>query len=402
MKTKVKTRADFTVDTEPPASLRDIIIEEIAYTEHNGKSNNPLLVQSMDELMQQVCVHIEEQALQIYKSNEIWALKAWAYSNILKNTIASESTDSMVQELISPIVEFQQQSFDPLAHFRKRLERKSPRTKEAYLQCASKFVLKEGKKILYADEDIEDYQTYAMRRYKNDHTYYQEMRRLLQFLRSLPDGFRNRELPLGMPKSPKKSKLYRPIASLDDIETLIWVCVFENVSVDMVIRLIGATVYGRRRSELAEFEVHLNGANSSILFPTRKGGEESPHPIPQSLVPLFAVPIESWHPHTVDRRFKKLCKQASVNLPPRAGVHWIRRRVATTVRKVCNSDIDAYRFMRWCEPRELGMLAYYDQTPYQETDNSILSKHPIVKMWEEVLPYMLDYNSSYQGMLNNT
>ncbi|MBT7289276.1 MAG: hypothetical protein HN837_02100 [Chloroflexi bacterium] len=224
---------------------------------------------------------------------------------------------------------------------------------------------------------------------------------MLQFLRSLPDKFRDRELPLGMPKAPKKSTLYRPIASLEEIETLIYDCVLDAVPVDMVIRLLCATVYGKRRSELAEFKVHLNGANSTVLFPTSKGGEQIPHPIPQSLVPLFDTPISSWHAHTVDRQFKKLCKQASVNLPEKAGIHWIRRRVATTVRKVGNSDIDAYRFMRWSEPRELGMLAYYDQTPYSESDTLILDNHPIVKMWEEAMPLIFQFNSSYSP-LNNT
>ena len=85
-----------------------------------------------------------------------------------------------------------------------------------------------------------------------------------------------------------------------------------------------------------------------------------------------------------------------------AGILWLRRRVATTVRKVCNSDIDAYRFMRWAEPRELGMLAYYDQTRYEEADNSILDKHPIVKVWEEVAPHLLKLNTSYASLLNNT
>jgi len=398
-------REDFKPDTTPPRSIKDIVLEEISYqivTDKEGQEHHYPQDENINELLTRIYRHIEKEALAVYKTNEPWALKAWAYSTILKDTVASEATQAMVEELMSPVVEWQHQSFDPLGHFRKRLERKSRRTKEAYLQTAARFVLKEGKKALYLDKDIEDFQTHAMKRYQNDHTYYQEMRRLLLFLRSLPEGFRNRELPLGMPKSPKKSKLYRPIASLEDIETLIWDCVLDNVDANMVVRLIGATVYGRRRSELAEFEVHLNGANSTVLFPTRKGGEESPHPIPTSLTPLFDVPIESWHAHTVDRRFKKLCRQASVILPPRAGIHWIRRRVATTVRKVCNSDIDAYRFMRWSEPRELGMLAYYDQTPYKETDNSILDKHPIVKMWEEAKPYLLQFNSAYQCMLNNT
>jgi len=47
------------------------------------------------------------------------------------------------------------------------------------------------------------------------------------------------------------------------------------------------------------------------------------------------------------------------------------------------------------------MLAYYDQTRYEDADNSILEKDPIVKMWEEAKPYLLEFNSYYQGLLNN-
>ena len=73
------------------------------------------------------------------------------------------------------------------------------------------------------------------------------------------------------------------------------------------------------------------------------------------------------------------------------------------MKKVCNgSDIDAHRFMRWAEPRELGMLAYYDQTPYQEIDSLVLDKHPIVKMWEEAMPLIFECNPNYTPITNNT
>ncbi len=37
-----------------------------------------------------------------------------------------------------------------------------------------------------------------------------------------------------------------------------------------------------------------------------------------------------------------------------------------------------------------------DQTPYEDVDREALAVHPIVKMWEEVAPYLLSLNSSYQ------
>jgi hypothetical protein len=53
--------------------------------------------------------------------------------------------------------------------------------------------------------------------------------------------------------------------------------------------------------------------------------------------------------------------------------------------------------MRWAEPRELGILAQYDQTRYEDVDKLVLDTHPVVKIWQEVTPYLLQMNSSYQG-----
>jgi hypothetical protein len=54
--------------------------------------------------------------------------------------------------------------------------------------------------------------------------------------------------------------------------------------------------------------------------------------------------------------------------------------------------------MRWAEPRELSILAQYDQTRYEEVDRLALDCHPVVKIWEEVVPYLLKLNTSYQGV----
>ena len=45
------------------------------------------------------------------------------------------------------------------------------------------------------------------------------------------------------------------------------------------------------------------------------------------------------------------------------------------------------------------MLARYRQTSVEETDKVILAKHPFVKLWEEVKPYLLAYNPNYIGIL---
>jgi hypothetical protein len=400
----VKDRQDFEVEQTKPSSIRDIVIGELASTTYKGKTiPKP---EDINTLLKRVYEHIERQALEVYKSNEPWALKAWAYSNLLKDTIADEANQQMVEELISPIMDWQDQGFDPIAHFQKRLTRKSQRTREAYMQTAARFVAREGRKKYYTDEDVEDYQAYAMQRYPNQNSYYQECRRLLIFLQKLPGGvkWKDKELPLENPEQPAKKSMYRPAASLEEIEQLVWACVLDPIPSYMVMRLLCATVYGRRRGELVDFDIHLNGENSTVKFVTLKRGEESPHPIPQSLVPIFDAPNRSVGGVSLQRKLAKVCRKAGVRLPPRAGYHWIRRRVSRTVRKACGSDIDAYRFMRWAEPeREWGMLSWYeDEEEYGHGDMEILEKHPVVKMWEQACPYILKFNRYYQDCKHKT
>lgn len=54
--------------------------------------------------------------------------------------------------------------------------------------------------------------------------------------------------------------------------------------------------------------------------------------------------------------------------------------------------------MRWSELRELSILAQYDQTRYEEVDRLASDNDPVVKIWEEVAPYLLIMNTSYKGL----
>ena len=147
--------------------------------------------------------------------------------------------------------------------------------------------------------------------------------------------------------------------------------------------------------------INLDGENSTILFPVKKGGEEVPHPIPPSLLPLFRVPLEPICKAGLQRWLRQICQEIGITLPYRPGYHAIRRRVATTVKHAIKSDIDTHKFMRWAEPRGLSMLAQYDQTRYEDIDKQVLSVHPMVKVWEEIMPYLLDMNRSYRRFYHN-
>lgn len=404
----MKTISDFEPDNTIPSSIREIVLGQLDYQLYDDGKFHPILPDGgIDKLMEKVYERIEKEALAVYKSAEPWALRAWAYSTILKDTVASEATVPMVDELMSPLVEWQdKQPFNPVSYLRERLdfERKSDRTKECYILTAARFVSKIGRKRHYTDEDIETYLAWANKHYPNQCSYYQECRRLLQFLRRLPDADRQRQLPIRMPKMP--DEFYQPTFTPEEVETLTWATVIDDIPANMVIRLLVASIYGARRGELtvlSSADIHLDGANSSIYIRTEKGGQKKRQPIPQSLAPLFAVPITPMHGHTIQRQLKQICKKAGVLLPFRGGYHCFRRSTVTIISEVEPSDTNVSNFMRWAKPRT--MIARYKQTPLEVTDRAILEKHPYVKIWEEVTPYLLELNSSYGGqppLIDNT
>ena len=390
---------------DPPSSLREVIEDELlAATDEQikrGESVGAITEERIDKLMLAVYAKIEKEALATYHSNEPWALKQWAFSNILKDEVVNEVTAEIAHNLVSPVIEWQeQQPFDPIDYFSKQLIRKAETTKKGYMLTASRFVGMVGRKQHYTDEDVLKYIQFIDKHYDNNNTYAQECIRLLQFLRRLPGADKRRDLPIDIPKVPKRKK-YVHAFTLEELEELCWACLIDNIHYRMVVRLIASTIYGRRVGELTNFEVHLDGANSTVLFPTRKGGEQVAHPLPQSLVPLFSVPMDTITGHCLNRWLKQVCKKAEIKLPYRGGFHSIRRTVATTVKHCLKSDIDTHKFMRWAEPRELGILAQYDQTRYEDVDRQVLEVHPVVKMWEEITPYLLKMNRSYKGVFYN-
>ncbi|MFC1893037.1 hypothetical protein ACFLYR_03230 [Chloroflexota bacterium] len=199
---------------------------------------------------------------------------------------------------------------------------------------------------------------------------------------------------------------HQPTFSIEELEKLVWSTVCYDVPYNMVIRLLVATVYGARNSELASLtseDITLTGhAKGTIHIKTLKGGQRKSQPIPEELIPLFIFPITKMHSHTIQRRLKKICKWANILFVLGAGTHSIRRAVVTLVATIEHSDLKVSDFFRWAKPR--NTLARYVQTPTTESDAAILAKHPIVKLWGEVIPYLLEKERIYNQPLlyNNT
>ena len=172
----------------------------------------------------------------------------------------------------------------------------------------------------------------------------------------------------------------------------------------MVIRIAVASIYGGRKGELAQLsseDIYLDGDKSYIHIPTMKRGIRKKQPIPQSLLPLFSVPIEPITSPTLHNRLKRVVEKAEVPWELGSGFHSFRRNVVTMLDQTSTqSDIAIHKFMRWSTPRHLGMLDRYRRTPTEVSDTKILSEHPRVKLWEEIIPYLAQFNPYYSSHID--
>ena len=398
----MKNRTDFELDQSPPRSLRDLVIEQLDYTQQDGKT---VAVESVDELLTRIYKHIEAEAIKRFKSNELWAIKAWTYENILQDATAKEAAltdENLLDEIISPLSEWQRGEFDPIMNFRRQLElsERTAGTIKEYMRVAHKLVGKYGKKRSYAQDELLEFLHDEHSRYSQS-TYITRVRILKSFLDSLPEDDRGRRPQLPIKKIPAYPKEFNtPCFTPEEIDKLIYWAVLESKP-DIVLRLAIATIYGTRVGELAHLSsenINLDHQNSTIMIPTEKKGMRVPQPIPTELLPLFSIPLKPMKDSAIQRQLKRLCKKAGVDILPRTGIHSIRRSVATVL--YSNTDVKELsirRFLRWAEGGYgMGVMPRYIKTPVSVTDAKVITKHPYVAMWKQMmafLPYLPQYNS---------
>jgi hypothetical protein len=454
---RMKTRADFEPDESSPSSLRELVLEQISYTSYDGKTDNPLQIQSIDELMQAVYARIEQQALETYHSNEIWALRQWALSNILKNEVIDEATTQIAHNLVSPVIEWQDQSYDPVAKYRQKLvaDGKPEHSIGTILLPVTRFVSRKGRKRNYSDDEIIEHvshlrtdgyirkhrvtiwqcaecgyelpkktgldeRTNAFKKHKRQPcpkcgsvekakntemrwdkvpykptTLYNEVVQLKQFLEFLHG--RNWTMPVAMPAVPEREEMYQPMLSDDELESLIFNTLFSNIPAEWIVRLAASTLYGCRVSELGDISIYLDGEASHIYVKTRKKGMKKRQPIPTILLPIFAVDIEPMKGWRLQYILKSMCKKADVELPERAGWHSLRRRVVTDVyEKTTAKEMPIITYFRWSnKQRHLSQLPTYVKSNIEETDRQILAEHPILKMWTDIIPLLMQMHPEY-------
>jgi len=226
-------------------------------------------------------------------------------------------------------------------------------------------------------------------------TLYNEVVQLKQFFEFLHG--RNWALPVAMPAVPDREDMYQPMLSDDELEVLIFSTLFANMPAEWIVRLAASTLYGCRVSELGDLKIHLDGEGSYIYISTRKKGLKKRQPIPKPLLPIFAIDIQPMKEWKLQYILKSMCKKAEIELPEKAGWHSLRRRVVTDVyEKTTAKEMPIITYFRWSnKQRHLSQLPTYVKSNIEETDKQILSEHPILKMWNAIIPYLMKWHPEY-------
>ena len=251
----MKPKADFEPDISPPRSIRELVIEQLDYTQRDGKT---VPINSVEELLQRVYKHIEQEAIKRFKSNKLWAVRTWTYENILQDSAAkgaAATDESLLDEMVSEFAEWQlhRAGYDPLKNFRRKLEL-SERTSGTIKECirvAHKLVSMYGRKSVYTSEELLEFMDDEHKHYGRN-TYITRLHILKSFLDSLPGDDRGRRLKLPIAKTPAyhQKGLKQPYFIPEEIDKLIYWAVLESKP-EFVLRLAIATIYGTRVGELA-------------------------------------------------------------------------------------------------------------------------------------------------------
>jgi len=398
-------------ELEAPRDLKSVILDEVAEAKwvlhKRGEEVKPLRDEDIEALLQRIYAHIEKQALSVYNSNEPWALKSWAYDHILRDEVAKQAAiadESLLEELTAPVRDWQSEQFDPLLNLKRKLEagEYAPASSSLVMRVAREFVLRYGKKQRYTEPEILDYLDYLRKTYRGS-TYPTKVYQLKVFFDSLPPDElgRRQEMPLKRyPSYP--TEYYQPTFSREELEAMAAVALIDEPA-PSILRLLIAQVYGVRLGELATLDsryINLDHGEPTITFlvQKRKSAKRYPviQPIPKELAPFFSVPLKPRDPHQIISDLRRICRKAGLTLPPRAGIHAIRRRVVTDLWETPGiKELSIRNFIRW-STGSLGVMPRYVQKPTLQTDMQILKQHPYSwwKDWASYVSWLPQFKSA--------
>lgn len=401
-----------------PTTLREFVLDEIqeidARRMQKGKPVEPTTEDDIADLMKSLFAYIEKQALEVHRSNEPWALKQWAYENILKET-ASEALDPTVSSLIEPIRDWQKKEFDPIANFKLKLkvQGRKPGTISEYMRVANLLVAKYGRKKKYTESELLEFLAFLRDKYPDKRKpngdiipsckYAHMVQMLKTLLDSLPEDDNGRKVKLPLERLPEMPREFeQPLFESREIDAMMYAAIMDEAP-DRVLRFAIASIYGTRVSELAMLSsesINLDHGNPTISIPTLKKGRRLPQPIPMELLPLFSIPFETKKSYNIERDLKRLVRKAGIQIKPRMGIHSVRRSVVTALYNDTDlKELSIRRFMRWSEGGHgMGVMPRYVRTSTAVTDSEVLERHPFARMWKEYIPF-LEYIPKFQSYL---
>lgn len=140
-----------------------------------------------------------------------------------------------------------------------------------------------------------------------------------------------------------------------------------------------ATVYGCRRSELADIRREdFNFEQKTMTIYARKGGRVATQLLADEVIAYILG--HDWSPRSegaVSRVFKSILEST---IGPRDGYSWhaIRRSLITELRNAGVSGDDRYAFLRWSQG---VILETYEQYEIGEIESRIFPVHPYLLPW---------------------
>lgn len=361
----------------------------------------------------------EREALARYKHNEEWAIRGTVrdkgsdndtYHNIkekLQQEIAQELTPEQLAKfpmeqvmsgleetvenfIIAAVKLWQTETFDPLGSFEKKLkvQGRAVGTIKEYMNEASRFVAKCGRKRHYTDEEIVDFLVYQQEMFSPT-TYPCKVAELKMFIKNLEPV---RVFPIDVPKS--RGKQFQPTLSKDQIDSLIIAGSIFLEGADLL-HLATMTIYGARVSEVASLNYKdINLVDKTIEIPVTKRERIRKQPIPEFMLNIFSFPVKPCSKHKVERDLKHWARLAGFRLGQGVGAHAIRRGVASTLDAAGVDIYDLRNFGRWSSS-EFGTVVSYIHTPTMKHDLEVLEIHPFVKTWQEALRMRESYLQKY-------
>lgn len=183
-------------------------------------------------------------------------------------------------------------------------------------------------------------------------------------------------VPRGIIRPPKMDEIHAPALDPDQVAVMITCAVQGELEPADTALLAAATIWGFRRSELANLKITSEGF---VTVDAAKTGAPRMHLIPDVIWPALDG-YEQMPMLRVSERFHVIRKAAKIRNVKGLGWHAIRRAVATALWEsgVPGPTINAY--MGWSPASRYSAARYY-RPRARDVDQAVYAVHPYLPYW---------------------